>query len=63
MGTHASSDESILKLFENIRLQVAADTRLGSKHRLLGETARREALRLEEELRRRGLPVTPIVWR
>ncbi len=63
MATHALSDESILKLFENIRQQVAADRRLGSKHRLLGETAKREALRLEEELRRRGLPVTPIDWR
>lgn len=63
MGIHALSDESLLKLFENIRQQVAADIRLGSKHRLLGETARQEALRLEEELRRRGLTVTPIVWR
>jgi hypothetical protein len=63
MATHALSDESLLKLFENNRQQVAANVRLGSsKHRLLGETAKRDALRLENELRRRRLSVTPIVW-
>lgn len=58
----AISDESVLKFYENIRQQVAADMRLRSKHRLLGEAAKREALRLEEELNRRGVPYTPISW-
>ncbi|WP_407186855.1 hypothetical protein [Bradyrhizobium centrosematis] len=62
MAIQDLSDASVLKLYENIRQQVAADLRLGSKHRLLGETAKREALRLEEELKRRRLPYTPISW-
>ncbi|MGY3585560.1 hypothetical protein ACVIGB_005385 [Bradyrhizobium sp. USDA 4341] len=44
MAIQDLSDTSVLKLYENIRQQVAADVRLGSKHRLLGETAKREAV-------------------
>lgn len=62
MAIQDLSDASVLKLYENIRQQVAADLRLGSKHRLLGETAKREALRLEEELKRRRVPYNPISW-
>ncbi|MCK1357197.1 MULTISPECIES: hypothetical protein [unclassified Bradyrhizobium] len=62
MAIQDLSDASVHKLYENIRQQVAADLRLGSKHRLLGETAKREALRLEEELKRRRIPYTPISW-
>ncbi|MVT54120.1 hypothetical protein GPL17_27020, partial [Bradyrhizobium yuanmingense] len=47
MAIQDLSDASVLKLYENIRLRVAADLRLGSRHRLLGETAKREALCLE----------------
>jgi hypothetical protein len=35
---------------------------LGSRHRLLGETARQQEARLRAELDRRRLRFTPIVW-
>ena len=57
------SDESVLKLYENIREQVSADMNVGGKHRLLGETARQQAQRLRDELDRRRLKFTPIDWR
>ena len=56
------TDASVLKLYENIRQQVHADVRLGSNHRLLGETAKRQAQRLREEIDRRGLQANPINW-
>ena len=63
MALHNLSDESVLTLYENIREQVSADVRLGSRHRLLGETARQHEIRFREELERRGVRFTPIVWR
>lgn len=57
------SDESVLKLYENIRQQVTADFHQGSKHRLLGETAKQQAQRLRDELDRRKLRFMPIDWR
>jgi hypothetical protein len=62
MALQDLTDESILKLYESIRQQVAADVQLGSKHRLLGETAKQQAERLREELERRRLSFTPIDW-
>ncbi|MDF0522813.1 hypothetical protein P0R31_36870 [Bradyrhizobium yuanmingense] len=59
MAIQDLSDASVLKLYENIRLRVAADLRLGSRHRLLGETAKREALCLEEELKGPSSSVYP----
>jgi hypothetical protein len=59
---HNLTDENVLKLHESIKEQVAADIRLGSRHRLLGETARQHAARLHEELVRRRLRFTPIEW-
>ena len=56
------SDESVLKLYDNIRQQVSADMNVGGKHRLLGETARQQARRLRDELDRRRLRFTPIDW-
>jgi hypothetical protein len=56
------TDESICRLYENIRDQVAADVRAGSHHRLLGETARQQAERLSAEMDRRRLRFTPIDW-
>ena len=56
------ADESVLRLYDSIREQVSADIRLGSRHRLLGEAAQQQAERLREELDRRGLQYTPIVW-
>jgi hypothetical protein len=57
------TDESILRLYESVRNQVSADIRLGSKHRLLGETAKRRAQQLLDEIDRRRLQVTPIDWK
>jgi hypothetical protein len=62
MALQDLTDESILKLYESIRQQVAADSQLGSKHRLLGDTAKQQAERLREELDRRRLSFTPIDW-
>ena len=62
MALQDLTDESILKLYESIRQQVAADVQLGSKHRLLGDTAQQQAERLREELERRRLKFTPIDW-
>jgi hypothetical protein len=62
MAIQDLSDESILALYENIRQQVLADIRLGSRHRLLGETARQYERQLREEQERRGLRFTPIDW-
>jgi hypothetical protein len=56
------ADENLLKFYENIRAQVAEDVRLGSRHRLLGDTARQQAERLREEIDRRRLSVHPIFW-
>jgi hypothetical protein len=56
------ADESVLKLFDSIRVQASADIRSGGRHRLLGEAARQHAERLREELDRRRVQYTPIVW-
>jgi hypothetical protein len=56
------TDESICRLYENIRDQVDADVRSGSRHRLVGETARQHAERLRAEMDRRRLRFTPILW-
>ena len=63
MGIEILSDESLLTLYENIRQQVSADIRLGGRHWLVGEPARRRAERLREEIDRRGLQIDPIIWR
>ncbi len=56
------NDESLNRLYESIREQVAADVRLGGRHRLVGETARQQAERLRAEMDRRRLRVNPIDW-
>ncbi len=56
------SGESILRLYESIRRQVDANELLGEKYRLVGVAARDRAERLKEELPRRGMKFTPIVW-
>lgn len=63
MSLERLTDASVLKFYENIRQQVVADSKLGSPHRLLGDSARHHAIRLEQELVRRRLRFTPIVWR
>jgi hypothetical protein len=56
------ADDTFMRFYENIREQVSADIRLGSRHRLLGETAKHQAERLREELDRRRLQFKPIEW-
>ena len=56
------TDESIRRLYNSIREQVAQDSRSGSPHRFMGETARQQAERLREEMDRRRLKFTPIEW-
>ncbi len=56
------TDDSVRRLYESIREQVAADARLGSRHRLVGEPARQQAERLRAEMDRRRLRFTPIDW-
>ena len=63
MAIEYLSDESLLKLYENIRQQVSADIRVGSRHRLMGETAKEESERLFKEIDRRHLHVKPIIWK
>jgi hypothetical protein len=62
MGIESLTDESVLRLYENLRQQVEADILLGSRHRLLRETAKQEAKRLRAELDRRRLRYAPIDW-
>ncbi len=63
MDIEILSDESLLTLYENIRQQVSADIRLGSRHRLVGEAAKQRAEQLRQEIDRRGLQIAPIIWR
>lgn len=62
MALQDLTDESVLKLYESIRQQVAADIQLGSRYRLLGDTAKQQAQRLRDELDRRKVRFTPIDW-
>lgn len=54
------ADENILRLYDNIRQQIWADSRSGT--RFMGETARVHAERLRDEIDRRRLRFTPIEW-
>jgi len=56
------SDEAIVLLYDGVREHASADNRLGGRHRLLGQTAKQQAERLREELDRRRLKYSPIVW-
>jgi hypothetical protein len=57
------SDESLLAYYESIRRQAAADTNLGGKRRLAGDSVRRYAEQLQKEMQDRRLRYTPIEWR
>ncbi len=56
------ADENVLRLYENIREQVAADQRSGSRYRFMGETVKEYAERLRNEIDRRRLDYRPIDW-
>jgi hypothetical protein len=63
MGIEFLSDESILRFYEDIRQQVAADLATGNRYRFAGEAARQQAERLRIEIDRRRLRCNPIEWR
>jgi len=55
------SDESILRFYDNIRIQVEADR--GLRYKLMAsETVKQRATALREEITRRRLRHTPIEW-
>ena len=54
-------DESILLLYDNIRLQVQAERGLQYKF-MSNETVKQRAAALREEITRRRLQHTPIEW-
>ncbi|WP_426615539.1 hypothetical protein [Bradyrhizobium sp. McL0616] len=62
MSIENLNDESVLRLYENIRIQVAADRALGGRYHLLGNTAKHRADILREEIDRRRLRADRIDW-
>ena len=50
MGIEFLSDESILRFYEDIRQQVAADLATGNRYRFAGEAARQQAERLRMDV-------------
>ena len=63
MGIESLSDESVLRFYEDIRQQVAADLGAGNRYRFMGEVAKQRAERLRIEIARRRLKCNPIEWR
>ncbi len=66
MSLAVLSDESLLSFYENIRKQVEADHELrrrGGKHFFADhEAIKKYAANLRQEIDRRRLNCTPIVW-
>jgi hypothetical protein len=56
------TDDSIRRLYNSIRDQVAKDAQSGTPHRFMGDTAKKQAERLREEMDRRRLKFRPIEW-
>ena len=62
MGIAGLNDESILRLYDNIRGQVDADR--GLRHKFMtGDAVKQHASVLRDEITRRRLQHTPIEWR
>jgi len=61
-GMQFLADENIRRLYESIREQLSADLRLGDRHRLMGETAKRRSDQLQKEMERRRMQFSPIAW-
>ena len=60
MGIESLSDECVLRFYEDIRKQVAADLCAGNRYRFMGEAAKHQAERLRIEIARRRLRCNPI---
>ena len=56
------TDDTVLRNYEFIRDQVAADVRSVGPYRFMGLAAKERANTLLEEIRRRRLAVSPIDW-
>ena len=64
MGIELLSDESILRFYEDIRQQVAADLATENRFRLMsGAAVKQRTERLRTEIDRRRLRCNPIEWR
>ena len=63
MAVELLSDESVLRFYEDIRQQVAADLATGNRYCFIGEAAKRQAQRLRIEIDRRRLRCNSIQWR
>ena len=63
MSLEKLTDQSVIQMYESIREQAAADANGDPRYRLLGAEARRRAEVLWNEIARRHLPCSPIVWR
>jgi hypothetical protein len=64
MGIELLSDESILRYYEDIRQEVAADLTTEDSFRLMGgDAVKQRAERLRTEIDRRRLRCNPIEWR
>ncbi|MBV8898258.1 MAG: hypothetical protein JO051_17210 [Acidobacteriaceae bacterium] len=56
------TDGNVLRSYEFIRDQVLADAKIDRRYRLMGLKAQERASALLDELRQRGLVVSPIEW-
>ena len=61
MSIASLNDESILRLYDNIRSQVEADRGLRHKS-MTGDAVKQRASALRDEITRRRLQHTPIEW-
>jgi hypothetical protein len=57
------TDESLIAYYESVRRQADADAKLPSRYRLMGDSVRRYAEELQNEMQRRRLRFIPIDWR
>lgn len=62
MSLEKLADENVLRFYENVREQVAADRRSGGHHRFIGDAVKQYAQRLRDEIDRRKLDCRPIDW-
>jgi hypothetical protein len=62
MNFSQMKDDRLLAFYENIRRQVDLDVRAGGRYRLAGEGVKQYADKLREEIDRRRLRFTPIIW-
>jgi hypothetical protein len=60
MSLERLSNESVNQMYESIRSELAADTRVPQP--LMGETAKRRADELEAEMKRRRMNFVLIDW-